>query len=388
MPNIIFKDVTMIYPFVEVNGIFNRKEKKDILQKQQAMPYTSNEGVVAVQHFNATIKSGELTVIVGPSGSGKTTVLRMVAGLEQLSLGEIYFDKTLINDIKPEDRDVSMVFQNYSIYPNQTVYDNVAFPLRNQHLPREEVDEKVNFIIDLLKLNNKVESLPEELSGGEKQRVAIARALVRKPKVLLMDEPFSNLDELIRINLRSEIKRIQKELGITIIYVTHDQRDALLLADRIIVMNNGIIEQDDTAINVYNYPNNLFCGQFVGYPSINIFADVPVNDNKFVFFDKEYKLSSYQMKQIGKDNTITLGIRPFNIAIGNYGVDAIVNYTDVDGKDLLIHCDLNGQEIIIVEKNLNDEGFKYMNGQNVKLTFDENYFYLFNKEGKGINDKR
>lgn len=388
MPNIKFKDVTMIYPFVAVNGIFNRKEKKEILQKQQAMPYTSNEGVVAVQHFNATIKSGELVVIVGPSGSGKTTILRMVAGLEQPSLGEIYFDNTLINDIKPEDRDVSMVFQNYSIYPNQSVYDNIAFPLRNQHLPREEVDEKVNFIVDLLKLNNKIDSFPEELSGGEKQRVAIARALVKKPKVLLMDEPFSNLDELIRINLRSEIKRIQKELGITIIYVTHDQRDALLLADRIIVMNNGIIEQNDTAINVYNYPNNLFCGQFVGYPTINTFKDIPVKDGKFVFFGKEYRLSSYQIKQIGKDKSLILGIRPFNITISDAGIDAIINYTDIDGKDLLIHCDIEGQEIIIVEKNLNDEGFKYMNGQKVKLTIDENYFYIFGKDGKGINDKQ
>ena len=387
MPRIKFDDVTMIYPFVSANGIFNRKEKKEILKKQQAMPYTSNEGVIAVQHFNAVINDGEFAVIVGPSGSGKTTILRMIAGLENPSLGEIYFDDEIINNIKPEDRDVAMVFQNYSLYPNQTVYDNVAFPLKNQHLPRNEVDEKVKYIINLLKLSNKIDRYPDELSGGEKQRVAIARALVRKPKVFLLDEPFSNLDELLKNNLRSEIKKIQKELGITFIYVTHDQKDALLLADRIIVMNNGLIEQNDTSVNVYNYPNNLFCGEFVGYPSINIFKDIEIKKDKFIFFDKEYKLSSYQIKKIGNDNKIILGVRPFNIKITENGIDAIVLYSEIDGNDLLIHCDLNSQEIIIVENNLNDTGLKYVSGQQVKLKFDENYFYLFTSGGKGLNIK-
>lgn len=385
MSKIIFKDVTMIYPFVEVNGLFNRKEKKELLEKQKVMPYTSNEGVVAVQHFNAAINDGEFVVIVGPSGSGKTTILRMIAGLEKPSLGEIYFDNELMNGVKPEDRDVAMVFQNYSLYPNQTVYENISFPLKNLHLPREEVDEKVNFIIDLMKLNGKEERLPEELSGGECQRVAIARALIRRPRLFLLDEPFSNLDELMKNNLRTEIKRIQKELGITFIYVTHDQRDALLLADRIMVMNNGILEQNDSAINVYNYPNNLFCGQFVGYPTMNIFKNVLVKKDNFVFFDREYKLTSYQMKQIGKDSSIILGVRPFNIYIGDKGVDAIVDYSEIDGNDLLVHCDLNGQEIIVVEKNLNQTDVKYFNKQQVKLEFDENYFYLFTNDEEGIN---
>ena len=385
MPKVIFKDVTMIYPFVQVSGLFNRKEKKELLERQKAMPYTSNEGVVAVQHFDASIDDGEFVVIVGPSGSGKTTILRMIAGLEKPSLGEIYFDKELMNNVKPEDRDVAMVFQNYSLYPNQTVYDNIAFPLRNLHLPREEVDKKVRFIIDLLKLTCKEERLPEELSGGECQRVAIARALVRRPRLFLLDEPFSNLDELMKNNLRSEIKRIQKELGITFIYVTHDQRDALLLADRIIVMDNGILEQNDSAINVYNYPNNLFCAQFVGYPTMNIFKDIKVKDNSFVFFDKEYKLTSFQRKQIKKDKSIILGIRPFNVYISDKGVDAIVDYSEIDGNDLLVHCDLNGQEITIVEKNLNQVGVKYFNKQKVKLEFDDNYFYLFTNDEEGIN---
>lgn len=385
MPKVIFKDVSMIYPFVSVTGLFNRKERKELLAKQKAMPYTSNEGVVALQHFNASINDGEFVVIVGPSGSGKTTILRIVAGLEKPSLGEVYFDDELMNNVKPEDRDVAMVFQNYSLYPNQTVYDNIAFPLRNLHLPREEVDEKVKYIVDLLKLNGKEERLPDELSGGECQRVAIARALVRRPRLFLLDEPFSNLDELIKNNLRSEIKRIQKELGITFIYVTHDQRDALLLADRIIVMDDGILQQNDSAINVYNYPNNLFCGEFVGYPTMNIFKDVEVKGNKFVFFNKEYKLTAYQSKQINKDKSLILGIRPFNIEISNEGIDATIKYSEVDGNDLLVHCYLDGKEIVVVEKNLNQVGLKYFNNQKVKLKFDEEYFYLFTNNEEGIN---
>ena len=385
MPKVIFKDVSMIYPFVSVTGLFNRKERKELLAKQKAMPYTSNEGVVALQHFNASINDGEFVVIVGPSGSGKTTILRIVAGLEKPSLGEVYFDDELMNNVKPEDRDVAMVFQNYSLYPNQTVYDNIAFPLRNLHLPREEVDEKVKYIVDLLKLNGKEERLPDELSGGECQRVAIARALVRRPRLFLLDEPFSNLDELIKNNLRSEIKRIQKELGITFIYVTHDQRDALLLADRIIVMDDGILQQNDSAINVYNYPNNLFCGEFVGYPTMNIFKDVEVKGNKFVFFNKEYKLTAYQSKQINKDKSLILGIRPFNIEISNEGIDATIKYSEVDGNDLLVHCYLDGKEIVVVEKNLNQVGLKYFNNQKVKLKFDKDYFYLFTNNEEGIN---
>lgn len=381
MPKIVFEDVTLIYPFIEVTGIFSRKEKQKILDKQKQMPYTSNEGVVAVQHFSAEINNGEFVVIVGPSGSGKTSVLRMLAGLEKPSLGNIYMGKEIINKVKPEDRDIAMVFQNYSLYPNQSVYDNIAFPLRNQHMPRNEIDEKVNEIISLLRLDGKQNRMPDELSGGEKQRVAIARALVRKPKVFLLDEPFSNLDELMKNSLRIEIKRIQKELGITFIYVTHDQKDALLLADRIIVLKDGIIQQNDTASNVYNNPKNLFCGQFVGFPAMNIFEDILCKNNNFELFGKTYHISNSRIRNNSK---IKVGIRPFNISIGDEGVDAVIRFTEIDGNDLIIHTYINDKEVIVVEKNLNDQGLKYFNNQEVKLNFDENYFYYFDENDEGI----
>lgn len=379
MPKIRFEDVTLIYPFVDAGGIINRKEKKRILEKQKQMPYTSNEGVVAVQHFSATIRNGEFVVIMGPSGSGKTSLLRMLAGLERPSLGNIYYDDEIINRLKPEDRDIAMVFQNCAIYPNQTVYDNIAFPLKNLHMPREEIKEKVEDMLELLKLKGKEMRIADELSGGEKQRVAIARALVRKPKAFLLDEPFSNLDELMRNSLRAELKRIQKKLNITFIYVTHDQKDALLLGDRIIVMKDGIMQQDDTPANIYNYPCNRFCGEFVGYPSMNIFDDIMTENGKFTIFGLEHHLDMKKAKKLS-GKKIAVGIRPFDIEIGNEGMLAKIDYCEVDGNDLIIHANIEDKEIMIAQKNAGQHEGRYIPGQDIRIGFDEDYLYLFDEE--------
>ncbi len=381
MHKLIFDDVTLIYPFIEVNGIFNRKEKKKILSNQKQMPYTSNEGVVAVQHFSATINQGEFVVIIGPSGSGKTSILRMLAGLERPSLGNIYIDQEVINKTKPEDRDFAMVFQNYLLYENQTVYDNIAFPLRNQHLPRKEIEEKTNDIISLLKLNGKENRYPDELSGGEKQRVAIAKALVRRPKLFLLDEPFSSLDEMIKNSLRTELKRIQKELGITFIYVTHDQKDALFLADRIIVLKDGIMQQNDTTSNIYNKPKNVFCAKFVGYPTMNIFENIIYKNDGFEFYGKTYYVKNKKLKN---DSKIKIGIRPFDIVISNEGVNATIDYTESDGNDLIIHTNIENKEVVVVEKNVGDSDIKYIHNQNIYLNFNSNRFYYFNENGERI----
>ena len=271
------EDVAKVYPFTKVTGLFDRKQKKLALEKQKSMPYTTNEGVLAVQHFSLTAKEGEFVVLLGPSGSGKSTVLRMIAGLEDASVGKIYFDDECVNNIKPEDRDVAMVFQNYSLYPNQTVYENIAFPLKNMHMELVELEQRVNEIASLLHLETKLNKLPNELSGGEKQRVAIARALVRNPKFFLLDEPFSNLDILLRIQLRNEIKRIQKELNITFIYVTHDQSEALYLADRLVIMKDGKLIQEGSVTELYSYPKNEFVASFLGVMPMNMFKNVEMN---------------------------------------------------------------------------------------------------------------
>ncbi len=226
------------------------------------MPYTSNEGVVALQHCSFTVKEREFLGILGPSGSGKSTILRIIAGLERPSLGTVWFGDKDYTYEKPEDRDVSMVFQNYALYPNQTVFQNISFPLEVKHTPRGEIKEKVENMCNLLGLSDKMESLPQELSGGERQRVAIGRALIREPAVLLLDEPFSNLDPQLKEKLRIWLKELHQKVQATFIYVTHERNDAMAMSDRIIVLKDGIIQMDDTPLNVYQNPANEFVAEF------------------------------------------------------------------------------------------------------------------------------
>ncbi|MBR0137095.1 MAG: ABC transporter ATP-binding protein [Erysipelotrichaceae bacterium] len=384
MPVIRLDDVTKIYPFQEVTGLFDRKRKKMILEKQKAMPYTSNEGVVALQHFSATINDGEFVVILGPSGSGKSTLLRIIAGLDRPDLGTIYFDNIEHNAIKPQDRDVAMVFQNFSLYPNQTVYQNIAFPLEVKHTPREEIETEVKSICEMLNLTNKLNKMPEELSGGEKQRVAIARALVKRPAVLLFDEPFANLDVLMRNSLRNQLKKIHKAYNSTFIYVTHDQYDALSLADRIIILKDGIKQMDDTIANVYNYPVNRFCGEFLGSPAMNFIDDVQLRrDGRFTLFDQQLYLPEQIRKKIHKDTLADVGIRGVNIRIGHQGIEATVEYTEQIEADLLVHLKVNGKELIAVERS-SDEQMKYLRNQNVQIELDPEYFHFFDKNGKRL----
>ena len=385
MPRITLQDVTMIYPFQKVTGLIGRKQKQLILKQQQDMPYTSNEGVIALQHFDWTFEEGSFTVILGPSGSGKSTLLRIIAGLERPVLGEVYFDDVLYNDVQAQERDVAMVFQNYSLYPNQTVYQNIAFPLEVKHIPREEIEPEVKKITGLLKLDEKLNKLPQELSGGEKQRVAIARSLIRKPSVILFDEPFSNLDVLMRKELRNELKKIHETYKTTFIYVTHDQYDALYLAERIVILKDGIKQMDASAADVYNYPANRFCAEFIGSSAFNMFGDIPVTkDGKYKLFGQTYELTGKQQKQLGKEKCIDVGIRGTNLAIADQGVDAVIEYTEMIEADLIIHAKADDQEIIIVEKMDGSNEMKYMRGQPIRISFDPAYFHLFNRQGERI----
>ena len=385
MSGIRLDDVSMVYPFQKVSGIFDRKRQQKLLEQQKAMPYTSNEGVVALQHFSATFRQGEFVAVLGPSGSGKTTLLRIIAGLERPPLGTVYFDDVDLNEIDIDDRDIGFVFQNYSLYPNQTVYKNIAFPLEVKHIPRETIEKEVNKIVKLMGLKDKLDTLPEDLSGGEKQRVAIARAMVKNPKVLLLDEPFSNLDPIMRRRLRNMLRKAHEDYDTTFIYVTHDQYDALSLAERIIILKDGITQMDDSTANVYNYPVNRFCGEFLGSPTMNIFEDIRVEkDNSFDLFGNRYQLTSSQKKNLKKKNMIDVGIRGVNITIEKEGVEAVVEYTEVIEADLIIHLLIDDKKCIVVEKINDTDSFRFVKGDKVKIKFDQDRFHLFDKDGNRI----
>ncbi len=233
--------------------------------------------VVAVEDVNLEIRDGEFLVLVGPSGCGKTTTLRMIAGLEEATEGTIYIGDKLVNDVSPKDRDIAMVFQNYALYPHMTVYDNMAFALKLRKFPREEIDRRVKAAAEMLELDQLLKRRPKELSGGQRQRVALGRAIVREPAVFLMDEPLSNLDAKVRVQTRAELIKLHRRLGVTTIYVTHDQTEAMTMGDRIVVMNAGRIQQVDTPLNLYNKPANRFVAGFIGSPAMN-FLEVTLEE--------------------------------------------------------------------------------------------------------------
>lgn len=238
-------------------------------------------GVTAVKDFNLEIEDKEFIVFVGPSGCGKSTTLRMIAGLEEISKGELYIGGKLVNDVEPKERDIAMVFQNYALYPHMSVYDNMAFALKLRKAPKDEIDKKVREAAKRLDIEHLLERKPKALSGGQRQRVALGRAIVREPKVFLMDEPLSNLDAKLRVQMRTEISKLYQSLGTTFIYVTHDQVEALTMGTRIVVMKDGIVQQVDTPLNIYNTPTNLFVAGFIGSPQMNLVSGMVVeNDGK------------------------------------------------------------------------------------------------------------
>ncbi len=237
----------------------------------QNITKTYPNGTKAVNETSLNIENGEFVVFVGPSGCGKSTLLRMIAGLEDITSGEIVLDSNIINNIDPSERDVAMVFQNYALYPHMTVYNNMAYGLKNRGISKQEIENKVNDAAKLLEIDSYLERKPSMLSGGQRQRVAMGRAIVRNPKIFLFDEPLSNLDAKLRNQMRLEIKKLQRQMGVTSIFVTHDQTEAMTLGDRIVVINNGIVEQVGTPKEIYSKPNTKFVAEFIGSPQMNIF---------------------------------------------------------------------------------------------------------------------
>ena len=266
MSTVTLKNVKKIYPF---NGDDLKKVKKG--EKLKTNLEVTDEGIVAVHEFNLEIKDKEFIVLVGPSGCGKSTTLRMIAGLEEISDGDLFIGDQRMNDVAPKDRDIAMVFQNYALYPHMTVYENLAFALKLRHTPKEEIDAKVKEAAEILDITQFLGRKPKALSGGQRQRVAIGRAIVRDPQVMLMDEPLSNLDAKLRNQMRAEIIKLRQRINTTFIYVTHDQTEAMTLGDRIVIMSEGYIQQIGTPQEVFNRPANLYVAGFIGSPQMNFF---------------------------------------------------------------------------------------------------------------------
>ena len=323
--------------------------------------YDSN--IFAVQDFNLVIRDKEFIVIVGPSGCGKSTALKMVAGLEEISKGEIYLDDILINQLSPKDRDIAMVFQNYALYPHMTVYQNLAYALKLRRLPKEVIENKIAKVAKTLGLEDYLERKPKALSGGQKQRVALGRAIVREPKIFLMDEPLSNLDAKLRTQTRTEIINLHHKLETTFIYVTHDQTEAMTMGDRIVVMNNGNIQQVDTPYNVYYKPVNLFVAGFIGSPPMNLIPgklENTADGYQLSFLGNQIQVGARlgdAVKDKGLlDQELVVGIRPEHIRLvgkeeGTQSLKGTVKFAEMLGSEKLVFLNIHGETISFVVKS-------------------------------------
>ena len=505
MAEVILKDIVKIYPYIDKKPKKKLFSKKPVEEKKKTNLQITDKGVVAVQNFNLKIEDGEFIVLVGPSGCGKSTTLRMVAGLEQITDGELYIDGKIVNSIEPKDRDIAMVFQSYALYPHMTVEQNMAYPLRilpqnityqfeidylktvlegyekekalidekaskrkeelgNKEVKIEEklnnpendqatkeklekqlkalkekndalrtkIDEeakaakekvdlkanetnsriaecqakidageveyvakmsagmrkyKIMRVAEMLNITDYLERKPKNLSGGQRQRVAIGRAVVRNPKVLLMDEPLSNLDAKLRNQMRAEIIKLRKRINTTFIYVTHDQVEAMTLGDRIVVMKDGFIQQIGTPQEVFDHPRNLFVSGFIGTPRMNYFdAELLLEDDKYIVDIDGYRvtLSSEKQERL-KDNNIkpqsvTLGVRPDHMIVGKEGIEGVVDVSELMGTQAHLHMTVKDKDVIVVTPTLG--GYTNYVGQKIKLEFTGSLVHVFSKENE------
>jgi len=357
---------------------------------------SAHGGVTAVSDFNLDIDDKEFIILVGPSGCGKTTTLRMIAGLEEITEGEIYIGDRLVNDVQPKDRDIAMVFQNYALYPHMTVFDNMAFGLKLRKTPKDEIKRRVHEAARILEIEHLLDRKPKALSGGQRQRVALGRAIVRNPKVFLMDEPLSNLDAKLRVQMRIEISKLHQNLQTTIIYVTHDQVEAMTMGTRIVVMRDGFIQQVDTPQALYEKPDNIFVAGFIGSPQMNfINAVVEKRENNDVYLrigNHALKLPEGKAKKlletpyIGKE--VIMGIRPENIRDEQVYVEqmpesvctAKVEVVEMLGSETLLYLVIDG---INVTARVNPRT-KARPDDELKVVFDMNRVHLFDKDTEKV----
>ena len=366
MSNVIFKDLKKVY----------------------------DKDVVAVQEFNLEIADKEFVVLVGPSGCGKSTTLRMVAGLEEISSGDLLIDGKVVNDVPPKDRDIAMVFQNYALYPHMTVYENMAFALKLRHVGKADIDEKVKEAARILGITDLLQRKPKALSGGQRQRVAIGRAIVRQPKVFLMDEPLSNLDAKLRNQMRAEIIKLRKDVNTTFIYVTHDQTEAMTLGDRIVIMKDGFIQQIGTPQAVFNHPENLFVAGFIGSPQMNFFnvrLEKQNNGYSVVLHGVRMPLTAELSIRLAEKHTpgqdVVMGIRPEHMSIATHdeagAIHAVVDVSEMMGSEMHIHLNAEGQDVVVRVPTVDlDERYRGGIGclSEIDFKFPMALIHLFSKE--------
>ena len=383
MATVQLKNIKKVYPY---DSGEEKKKKKGEEPENQVNLQITEEGVVAVQEFNLDIADKEFIVLVGPSGCGKSTTLRMVAGLEEITAGELYIEGKLVNDVAPKDRDISMVFQNYALYPHMTVYENMAFSLKLRHTPKDEIDRKVREAAEILGITEYLRRKPKALSGGQRQRVAIGRSIVRAPKVMLMDEPLSHLDAKLRNEMRAEIIKLRQRIDSTFIYVTHDQTEAMTLGDRIVIMKDGYIQQIGTPQEVFNHPANLFVAGFIGTPVMNFFdAKLLKEQGRYLVEvgglkvelseDKQERLAANKVEP----QEVTLGVRPEHTDLSQDGVEAKVDVSEMMGSSVHLHVTAEGRDVIIIVPTI-DMKDNYRMGDTVHFSFDGRVAHVFSKE--------
>ncbi len=378
MAQVSLKNIKKVYPVSKDN---KHKKREDGPNLQ-----ITEEGVVAVQQFSLDIADREFVVLVGPSGCGKSTTLRMIAGLEEITDGELYIGDKLMNDVAPKDRNIAMVFQNYALYPHMTVYENMAFSLKLKKCSKEEIDKRVREAAHILNITEYLDRKPKALSGGQRQRVAIGRAIVRNPAVFLMDEPLSNLDAKLRNQMRAELIKLRQRIDTTFIYVTHDQTEAMTLGDRIVIMKDGFIQQVGTPQQVFDHPANLFVAGFIGTPQMNFFDGSLVKRNGRYFIETDglsVELSEDKQQRLAAkdvaEQQVTVGVRPEHVIIGQSGIPAKVDVSEMMGSSVHLHMSALGGDMIAIVP-LNGEAAHYPMGMDVKLSFGGHVVHVFSKD--------
>ena len=381
MAKVILKNLKKVYPNTEKK----KKPKKGEEVRKTNLQITA-EGVVAVQEFNLEIADKEFVVLVGPSGCGKSTTLRMIAGLEEITAGELWIGDKLMNDVEPKDRDIAMVFQNYALYPHMTVYENMAFSLKLKKTPKDVIDRKVCEAAEILDITEYLDRKPKALSGGQRQRVAIGRAIVRDPAVFLMDEPLSNLDAKLRNQMRAEIIKLRQRIDTTFVYVTHDQTEAMTLGDRIVIMRDGFIQQIGTPQEVFDHPANLFVAGFIGTPQMNLFdARLTKNGDKYAVEvgGISVELSEDKQTRLNAKNVapqeVTLGVRPDHMMLCESGIKGTVDVSELMGPSIHLHVTAEGKDVIVIVP-ANGDTARFPMGSGVNLTFGGSVAHVFSRE--------